>query len=150
MKKILYNTCYGGFGLSEEFIKHVNGSIDYQWYCGRDDQELIQKAIDFGLDKASGMFANLAITEIPDICNYEIDEYDGSESVNATLPVSMDELESGLSKEKLAVLAENPYISLVLCKDEEPKYDSAGFCAEDNEPTEADFWDGDESDKFLQ
>lgn len=137
MKKVLYNTCYGGFGLSKEFIKSLGvDPYDYENYpfYSRDDQEFIQKVLDFGLKEASGPYASLAVTEIPDICSYMIDEYDGVESVNTTLHVSMDELESGLSKEKLDVLYKNPHISIVVT----------------SEHQEADYWNGDESDKTLQ
>lgn len=147
MKKVIYSTCYGGFGFSEEFITKFKGLNLSHWE--RDNQYLIAKAIEFGLDKASGDFASLAVEEIPAICSFEIDEYDGAESVRVYLHVTMEELKSGLSQEKLEVLEKFSGISIVIGN--EPKYDSAGFCMEDREPlTAEDCWDGDESDKCLQ
>jgi hypothetical protein len=45
----------------------------------RDDPLLIQVVEELGSERASGSNAKLAIVEIPDGINWEIDEYDGTE-----------------------------------------------------------------------
>jgi hypothetical protein len=47
----------------------------------RADANLIQVIEELGV-KAAGGFADLKIVEIPDGTNYEIDEYDGMESIH--------------------------------------------------------------------
>ncbi len=48
----------------------------------RDDPDLISVVEELGSEKASGDFAELEIVEIPDDVNYEIDDYDGMESIH--------------------------------------------------------------------
>jgi hypothetical protein len=100
--KVLINTCYGGFGFSDEF-KQFYGIDDYDDWS-RDNQDLIQKAEQFGLKKASGPFSKLEIVQVPDGCDYSIHEYDGTECIDETwITVTQDELKNGLSAEKLAL-----------------------------------------------
>jgi hypothetical protein len=47
----------------------------------RDDPDLIKVVQELG-EKANGQCADLKIIEIPDDVNYEIDEYDGCESIH--------------------------------------------------------------------
>ena len=88
MTKIVYNACYGGFGLSEAAkkryreLKGIGKSADlYDFDLERDDPILVQVVEELGSDAASGGFANLQIAEIPVGERYRIDEYDGIESV---------------------------------------------------------------------
>lgn len=58
---------------------------DKNWFLNdrdipRDDKDLVAVVKEFG-DKANGMCASLKIIKIPDGIEWEIDEYDGSESV---------------------------------------------------------------------
>ena len=124
--KIVINSCYGGFGLSndavmeyakrkgmklfseesnfgtnhyytvpvEEFkkieaqcIKSKNyDKSNKLYFCERDiernDPILVKVVEDMGSEKASGAYAELRVVEIPDDVQWEIDEYDGWESVD--------------------------------------------------------------------
>lgn len=78
--KIVINNCYGGFGLSKDFLAKYP-----QFYLGdgeRDNEKFLTALEDFGVDKASDDFAKLKIVEIPDtVTDWEIDEYDGMETI---------------------------------------------------------------------
>ena len=85
--KVVYNDCFGGFGLSDQANQWLkdNKGIDakYNEYnndCKRTDPNLIAVIEALG-DKANGMCADLAIAEIPDGSEYEIDSNGGNESV---------------------------------------------------------------------
>lgn len=110
MSKIVYNSCFGGFSISDAAIKRYAEIKGISLYpemnkCDmvvywtkppsperthedslsyrdfeRDDPILIQVVEELG-DKASGRFASLDIRDIPSGSLYRIDEYDGSESV---------------------------------------------------------------------
>lgn len=54
-------------------------TIDDRDIC-RHDPALVQVVEELG-DEASGMFADLAVRELPDGASYRIEEYDGRESV---------------------------------------------------------------------
>jgi hypothetical protein len=128
--KIVINSCFGGFGLSEKAMMRyaeIKGITLYpekqfsittyytvpknqrtpelkDWraasseerkayntaykqesiYDGdmsRTDPILIQVVEELGKE-ANGMFANLKVVEIPDGIEYEIDDYDGQESIH--------------------------------------------------------------------
>jgi len=100
MTKVVYNACYGGFGLSNEAMDRMielgydglklnpeydpeSKSMFNSKYYGDDniarhDPVLVQVVEELG-DKASGEYAKLAIAEVDG--PYRIDEYDGYESV---------------------------------------------------------------------
>lgn len=106
MTKIVYNACYGGFGLSDKAwrlyldrkgIKYriepsefsSLGDLYYEegtdeWLYDRDvdraDPVLVAVVEELG-EKANGMCASLRIDELPEGTLYRIDEYDGNESV---------------------------------------------------------------------
>jgi hypothetical protein len=80
---IVYNTCFGGFGLSpaaEEWL-HSRGYefSEYEPIC-RHDQLLALCVMELGCKAASGASAQLAVHKLKSD-RYIIDEYDGSESV---------------------------------------------------------------------
>ena len=83
--KVVYNACYGGFGLSDEALAlyktkvSVSGDF-YDWDIQRNDKALIEVVEELG-EGANGFLAKLRIEEIPDGSEFEIDEYDGLESV---------------------------------------------------------------------
>jgi hypothetical protein len=83
--KIAINRDYGGFGLSEEAYKELSIPWDgygfaYSNHKNRTDPALIKVIEKLG-KKASGRYNHVIIKEIPDGAPYEIEEYDGYESV---------------------------------------------------------------------
>ena len=101
--KIVINTCYGGFGISEvamrryaelkgwDFVKNdrfyfyaqnPNQKIEtiFPHDLERDDPLLVQVVEELGED-ADGPSSSLSVVEIPAGTSYRIDEYDGMESV---------------------------------------------------------------------
>jgi hypothetical protein len=102
MTKIVYNDCYGGFGLSKKAIQRYcelsglgakfvedeysgywelpNGDYWYASDLSRDDPFLVQVVEELG-EEAEGNAASLSIRELPADTKYRIDEYDGLETV---------------------------------------------------------------------
>src|SRR5688572_2699636 len=103
--KIVFNACFGGFGLSEQAVElyierkglgpltkerigdsrlfqiyYVNGECFSDRAIPRSDPVLVQIVEELG-GKASGSYANLQIAELEPGTKYRIDEYDGNESV---------------------------------------------------------------------
>ncbi len=75
---IAINTCYGGFGLSEEFKeKYPNFNDD----TDPEDPDLIEALEEFGLDKASGEYANLKIARLKNVTDWMIQEEGGYETL---------------------------------------------------------------------
>lgn len=101
MTKIVYNNCYGGFGLSKKAIERYcelsglgakfvedkysghwelpNGDYWYDSDLSRDDPFLVQVVEELG--KEANNSSNLQIVELPAGTLYRIDEYDGMETV---------------------------------------------------------------------
>jgi hypothetical protein len=104
MTKIVYNACFGGFGLSEAAMRryaeikgfryHSDGTEHWQIpslvdendkkiYADnikRTDPALVQVVEELG-ERANTRFSDLCIEDIPEGTKYRIDEYDGNESV---------------------------------------------------------------------
>ena len=107
MTKIVYNACFGGFGLSPVALKRYAELADLSYseevYEGamtkffasmhdkdgeyvserdlpRTDPILIQVVEELGKN-ANSRFSDLRIIELPAGTKYRIDEYDGSESI---------------------------------------------------------------------
>ena len=81
--KIVYNVCFGGFGISQaawERYVELGGKAESGWDIERTDPILVQVVEEMG-KSASGSFADLHIADLPAGTKYRIDEYDGSESV---------------------------------------------------------------------
>ena len=77
--KVVYNACYGGFGLSkeaEDWLKEKGFDFDK---LSRHDPLLVECVETLG-DKANDVFSDLQIAEISSRI-YRIDEYDGWERV---------------------------------------------------------------------
>jgi hypothetical protein len=116
--KILINKCYGGYGLSEEFYNHLVENklvpeVDSSYLIARDDQVVVEAAINFGLKEASGHCADLSVVEIPDGVHYSIMEYDGQEWIDQLwIEVDLDELKSGLTHENLDFISKGIDIKL--------------------------------------
>ena len=84
--KIVINTCYGGFSLSKEAYKFLGLEWDgYGYKYSNDDLRTDPKLIEcietLGY-QASGRFADLKVVEIPDDVEWEIDNYDGIETIH--------------------------------------------------------------------
>lgn len=92
--KVVYNSCYGGFSISEAAYNRMvelnyNAPKDVTNYCGkyyfnieRHHPLLVQVVEEFikGGKEAGGDCSRLAIEEI-DVPVYEIKEYDGKEYI---------------------------------------------------------------------
>ena len=84
--KIVINTCFGGYGLSEKAYAELGIEWDghgYKYNDKRDDPELVAVVEKLG-DRASGRFAELKVVDVPDGVDWYIDEYDGMEHVAET------------------------------------------------------------------
>jgi hypothetical protein len=133
--KVLVNDCYGGYGISLEaeqlyftkkgisfeLIEEKYGRGKYlidgeEVYAelDRDDPILIEVVEEIGSERASGIHAELSISEIPDGCEYFIHEYDGTEYIDSTwIEISLDELKNGLSGDRLEIAQKVSCIKLV-------------------------------------
>jgi len=83
MQKIVINTCFGGFSLSDEAHKELRKVKDFEWLddVKRDDPNLVAIVERLGV-AANGRFAELKVVEIPDdVTSWYIHEYDGREHV---------------------------------------------------------------------
>ena len=85
MKKFVINNCFGGFELSDEANKMLNGfTVDqygYNDYSMRSDSDLIEVVEKLG-DKANGTYSELKVVEVPDnITDWMITDYDGLETL---------------------------------------------------------------------
>ncbi len=78
--KVVINTCWGGFSLSEVARKELGLNHSHS-YIERNDPRLIEIIERLGSEACSGQHAKLKIVEIPNGIEWEIDEYDGMESV---------------------------------------------------------------------
>lgn len=97
LRKILINTCYGGFGFSKQFletyelkaaergVESLLNSNRYTWDTVkvRSDPLIIEVFEELGSQASSDRFANLKTREIleSDLEFVEIEEYDGLESL---------------------------------------------------------------------
>ena len=84
--KVVINKCFGGFGLSKEAYDFLGLEWNGYGYAYRDeekrtDPKLIECVETLG-HKADGYFANLKVVEIPDDVEWEINDYDGIESIH--------------------------------------------------------------------
>jgi hypothetical protein len=88
MKKIVINTDFGDFGLSEvaEFrYKNESGNDLLQHEIPRDDPILVSIVEELGSD-SWGEFASLSVVEIPDGVEWVIHNYDGAECIQVNPP----------------------------------------------------------------
>ena len=86
MTKIVINTCYGGFGLSESSLedykkrKNITDENFYHWDIPRDCPHLVAMVEEGGTD-VDGIYSELKVVDVPDDVNWYIEEYDGMEHV---------------------------------------------------------------------
>lgn len=81
--KIVINKCFGGFGLSQEAYEYLGLEWDGFGFADeikRNDPKLVECVETLG-ERADGRFANLVVVEIPDDVEWEIDQYDGLETI---------------------------------------------------------------------
>ena len=109
MTKVVINTCYGGFGITDEamkmylerkgipykMVKSEFSTWNHEYFekadpnqeqevpdtfdLERDDPVLIEVIEELGLERAAGSCAELEIEDIPKGTLYRIEEYDGRE-----------------------------------------------------------------------
>ena len=86
MTKVVINTFYGGFGLSEESLedyrkrKNITEDTLFDWEIPRDCPVLVEMVEQGGTD-VDGIYSELKVVDIPDGVNWYIEEYDGMEHV---------------------------------------------------------------------
>lgn len=83
MTKIVYNACYGGFGLSEKAFaryKELGGLTNYDMDIVRTDPILVQVVEELG-EEANHWASKLRMIALPEGTKYRIEEYDGFETV---------------------------------------------------------------------
>lgn len=80
MTKVVINTCYGGFSLSNWALQKLGR--EYSFDIPRDDPELVA-VVEEDAKKASGNCASLKVVEIPDgNFGWYLSDYDGCESIH--------------------------------------------------------------------
>ena len=84
--KVVLNKCFGGFGLSEKAYEFLGLEWDgygykYNDYDLRSDEKLIECVETLG-EEADGRFARLVVVDIPDDIDWEINYYDGVETIH--------------------------------------------------------------------
>lgn len=88
--KVVYNICYGGFGLNAAGLARYNelsgNSEHHSFGIRRDDPHLVQVVEEMGKE-CWDKCAKLAVEEIPEIYRdvFEINEYDGMEGVECNV-----------------------------------------------------------------
>lgn len=88
--KIIINCSYGGFQLSDEAVRLMEGKWDSN-YPTRRDPNLIALIEEIGSKRVSN-HSNLRVVEIPDeATDWRLEEYDGWESVIYVLDGKMYE-----------------------------------------------------------
>ena len=85
LRRIVINTCHGGFGLSgaaKARYAELSGCDAQVWdsNIARDDPYLVQTVLELG-EASHGAHADLKVVEVPADVDWEIDEYDGREWV---------------------------------------------------------------------
>ena len=77
--KLVINSCYGGFGLSDKGLQMLG--IEDEYDLERNDPKLVEVVETLGKE-ANSEFAELEVVELPeDTTDYSIMEYDGLETV---------------------------------------------------------------------
>ena len=84
MVRVVINTCYGGFSLSERaqkrFEEYSGEVIKQEFSDFRASPHLVRVVEELG-DAANGTCARLQVVDVPDDVEWQIDEYDGAEWV---------------------------------------------------------------------
>lgn len=109
MKKVVVNSCYGGYGWSkealDEYERRTGVHVEYGGRIDREDPVAIQMLEELGSKFCSGRFADLTIETYDDsIFRYEIDEYDGIESLTLFPALTEDRVRSCRSMDEVVNL----------------------------------------------
>lgn len=86
-RKIVINTCYGGFSLSRKATTLLARKLGVSRYdiehfgYERDCEELVEVVEELG-EAANGAFTRLKVVEVPAYIKWEIKEYDGVETIH--------------------------------------------------------------------
>ncbi len=93
--KIVVNRCFGGFGVTKAVYDELGleydgygypdnelfGIVSSDYMAYRTHPSLIDAIEKIGVEKSSSGLASLEVIDIPDDIEWEIDEYDGIETV---------------------------------------------------------------------
>lgn len=79
---IFYSVVTEDLGKTTETLAKIDGIYFSEYEIERTDKDLISVVEELGVEKASGKHASLEVVEIPDDIQYEIEEYDGIESIH--------------------------------------------------------------------
>src|SRR5690606_13148464 len=84
--KVVINKCFGGFGLSESAQKRFEELTGKRpsAFIERDDPAVVQVVEEMGVS-ANGVCASLKIITLPDGVDWEIQDYDGFETLTQPL-----------------------------------------------------------------
>lgn len=80
---VIYNSCYGGYSYSDDFKKYLEEHPEIKETCKDDRTNLtiIELLKSKGSEWISGPCAKLDIKYIPRDYGYEVEDYDGYESI---------------------------------------------------------------------
>jgi len=82
--KIVINSCFGGFGLSDAALARYNElsgqTIENYYEIARNDTNLVQVVEELGKN-ADTRYSELNIVDIPEDVDWAIHEYDGLEHI---------------------------------------------------------------------
>jgi hypothetical protein len=98
MKKVAYNNCFGGFGISREagewliqngieepYKSKIKDELENHWFGFMFDKnrthQLLIKVVETLGEDANGMLANISIAELHDKTIYRISCFDGFETI---------------------------------------------------------------------
>lgn len=90
--KVIYNTCYGGFNFSNEFVEEFNNRNTERAthletrHEERTDPSVIALFEEKGSEWSSGRHSKLDIMNIPDDVEFTVEEYDGIETITWSIP----------------------------------------------------------------
>jgi predicted GTPase len=79
--KIVINTTFGGFKLTDEMMDYVGYEKICEWDGACDYPRTDPKLIEF-LERYPDRADSLKVVEIPDNVDWEIEEYDGAEWIS--------------------------------------------------------------------
>ena len=93
--KIVINTCYGGFGLSDEAIKWLEDrGVDDTYELSRHDPLLVE-CVETLKEKANNPYSRLAVIEIEGNL-YRVEKYDGKEWIEQPENMEWIKIEEGI------------------------------------------------------
>jgi hypothetical protein len=103
--QVVINRCYGGFGLSTEAERILLETLGEDAFHEMERHNPIFVSLVKNMGEAvNNTYSKLQVIEIEDGLDYEVDEYDGYESITEYISVFEHELRDGLSEEKLSLL----------------------------------------------